>query len=540
MSSPQDSGTQRVSLDKAQEGARLLSTGDYHGAIAACTDAINLDPGSIGARRTRAEAYRRSGRKIEAEADLKILSDRSGNYEEGDPRPVFCARLGRLGVRARPAGRKKRGVGGGDEWLIDVPEGPIRQVLISNLLDPEGYGAYSEFVRRIDYLVPDSRIGPNFSRRGVNSVVVPWIWSDDEIFEYVRITGHHFTGGFNSVRAEAISRLSRFTEAAAKDKGVTVRFDPDRSCWWLTEGVWREREIRHWTGLDARQPNLADAVAERAPSRLQWNGYQAIASQVLEAPVLVAYLVDRQPTEGLCAALRNLGVDANVMEQDPFTEESGVRWVQKGVDPLAAMGQDPYADEPRWVQIADGPIRWVELGLGTLKAKADFRLTSFLSATGEGLGFGTLCYVPDARLTPDSPRVRIVSERVKSFPLFGRVKRVQWEFPNDHRHYLPPDFAVPGQTQRDRDFSLRVSESLGRDPAATEAINSGGAELCVVTDPDCGCWILAANDRPMTKWTRPLWDCCQAVAERLLAMPIPAASSLQRSPRVGDRPQHKS
>ena len=146
----------------------------------------------------------------------------------------------------------------------------------------------------------------------------------------------------------------------------------------------------------------------------------------------------RPPIEGVCAVLCDLGVDARVMEQGPFTEEPGVRWVRWGV-----MGA-PLTEEPpvRWVQIADGPIRWVESGLGTLKAKAE--LTTFLSATREGMGFGALCYVPDARIAPDSPRVRMVSDRVKSFPLFGRVKRVRWE---------DAGLATLGPAQRAKDFS---------------------------------------------------------------------------------------
>ena len=137
MSSPQDSGTLRAAFDKAGEGWRLLSAGDHEGAIAACTEAIELDPSSIGARRNGPEALKRLGRSREAEADLNILNDPWVNDEEGDPRPSLCARLGQLGVRARPAGRKKRG-----EWLIDVAEGPIRQILISNHFDRETYGGH--------------------------------------------------------------------------------------------------------------------------------------------------------------------------------------------------------------------------------------------------------------------------------------------------------------------------------------------------------------------------------------------------------------
>ena len=72
MSSPQNSETKRAAIEKAQEGRRLLSSGDYEGAIGACTEAIELYPGSVGARRTRAEAYRRLGKPTEAEADQKL------------------------------------------------------------------------------------------------------------------------------------------------------------------------------------------------------------------------------------------------------------------------------------------------------------------------------------------------------------------------------------------------------------------------------------------------------------------------------------
>ena len=69
------------------------------------------------------------------------------------------------------------------------------------------YGGPSEFVRRIDYLVPDLRIG-SFSRRGGHFVVVP---SEEGVKELL-------------IRAEAIGfRLKMFTEAAAKDKGKGLR-----------------------------------------------------------------------------------------------------------------------------------------------------------------------------------------------------------------------------------------------------------------------------------------------------------------------------
>jgi ribosomal protein S27E len=60
----------RASRDKANNGSRLLRAGAYEDAIAACSEAIELDP-NLGARRNRSEARRRSsgGLATEAEGD---------------------------------------------------------------------------------------------------------------------------------------------------------------------------------------------------------------------------------------------------------------------------------------------------------------------------------------------------------------------------------------------------------------------------------------------------------------------------------------
>ena len=66
----------REALEKALEGWRLLGVGDYECAIAACTEAIVLNPRILGAYRTRAEAYERLGRKQAAQADLVHVAKR--------------------------------------------------------------------------------------------------------------------------------------------------------------------------------------------------------------------------------------------------------------------------------------------------------------------------------------------------------------------------------------------------------------------------------------------------------------------------------
>ena len=66
----------RDAIQKAFEGSRLAGGGDYNGAIAACTEAIRLDPGILGAYNTRAEAYKRIGRRDKARADYAYAADR--------------------------------------------------------------------------------------------------------------------------------------------------------------------------------------------------------------------------------------------------------------------------------------------------------------------------------------------------------------------------------------------------------------------------------------------------------------------------------
>ena len=79
MTKSQDTETHGAALDKAFEGRRRLRLGDYKGAIAAYTEAIELDPTMRGPYRYRAESYKRLGREKEAGSDLRDLADLSGS-----------------------------------------------------------------------------------------------------------------------------------------------------------------------------------------------------------------------------------------------------------------------------------------------------------------------------------------------------------------------------------------------------------------------------------------------------------------------------
>ena len=75
MSSSQDSETKRVAISKVQEAWFLLAAGNYDGAVAASTEAIELDPRRRGAYQLRAVAHKHLSRGQDAEADLAALRD---------------------------------------------------------------------------------------------------------------------------------------------------------------------------------------------------------------------------------------------------------------------------------------------------------------------------------------------------------------------------------------------------------------------------------------------------------------------------------
>ena len=167
-------------------------------------------------------------------------------------------------------------------------------------------------------------------------------------------------------------------------------------------------------------------------------------------------------------ALRDLGIDAHALERDPFS--------------LAPTGD--------WLELFVGPIRWIGLS-GDLE-----------------IGFQAGCYVPDPRITSGVSMVPIVPFKVKSLPVFGRVKSVRWKARKRG-----------GLSMRDKVFNLRVAEHLSQDSAVSKIPNSADYLDWVLIDSERCCWIIVGKYGGI-KWKRPLWDSYQAIAEALLAMPM--------------------
>ena len=73
---------------KNDEGVRLLDSGDYEGAVAAFTEAIDLNPDFKTAYRNRSQALRKLGRMAEANSDFdrqQKISRGPGFKEPGPP-----------------------------------------------------------------------------------------------------------------------------------------------------------------------------------------------------------------------------------------------------------------------------------------------------------------------------------------------------------------------------------------------------------------------------------------------------------------------
>jgi hypothetical protein len=76
----------------------------------------------------------------------------------------------------------------------------------------------------------------------------------------------------------------------------------------------------------------------------------------------------------------------------------------------------------------------------------------------------------------------------------------------------------PDDIPLDKKASLHTVDRLSENTAVAEGIMLSGIDLLVVNIPGHGCWVITPY---YVGLTRPVWDCCQAIAEALLAMPMP-------------------
>ena len=260
----------RAAGAKAIEGASLLNSGDYDGSIAACTESIELNPGQVGAYRTRAQAYRKLGRTAEADADLAhggdSVSEETGAF-------VICQHLRQIGVYAYPAGQTSQESGDGDDrnksgtWRIGIANSPIHEIFIVRNQREEVERSYSDDFS-IGYLIPDDRLSSVADPIELNSTRVRrWIFG--------AFTGVRWNGHWPGV-IEVLDQDDAISAAILNDKAdIEIEGSYVADSW----GIFYKESFPSFNR------KIEDAVAKYVPSRQMWECYEAIAGHLLSTPI---------------------------------------------------------------------------------------------------------------------------------------------------------------------------------------------------------------------------------------------------------------
>lgn len=178
-----------------------------------------------------------------------------------DTRDQLCTALKDLGLDAQMAarGRVEQKIYFGPRWslgVIDIAEGPIRWVNVTQETITWG-GEDPPLLHFVVYGVPDPRVGPGFPKVRVKITGVRWKGKDfglgivDRLSQDVSVASAIMDGAINPflnvMWPRAVPR-------------VEIRAYPYRSCWML-------------------------ATPTLAPSKQEWDCYQAIARHLLATPI---------------------------------------------------------------------------------------------------------------------------------------------------------------------------------------------------------------------------------------------------------------
>lgn len=199
----------------------------------------------------------------------------------------------------------------------------------------------------------------------------------------------------------------------------------------------------------------------------------------------------------VCRAILGIGVDARVSKEDPAA-----------------------------VEIAEGPIRRITAYSMDYHSEHNSYEggVSHQSSHYEFLTFEVL----DPRISTKSPNIGVRSIRKKALPLFGPVIGVKWRGAFGELDEFYAD--IREVSSWDREVTSRIALYLSQDTAVREAIISAGEDVIVRTEPEDAAWFLSSFGDPEISpptWFRKasnrrlIWDCYQAIAQCLLAMPIP-------------------
>ena len=173
--------------------------------------------------------------------------------------------------------------------------------------------------------------------------------------------------------------------------------------------------------------------------------------------------------DNICLALQSMGMDAQLAEHERIEEK---------IDSVFLGSSRGIID------ISKGPIRWVNVVLG-----------HSWTVNEEGPYF-IKCGIPDSRIGPDFPRVRIKSVRKKRFPLFGSVVDLYWK---------GNDFGLGIISRLNGDISLKPPLIKSNDVKIS-------AHFCHGQDQGCREISTKMRDIPYES----LWNCYLKIADYLL------------------------
>jgi len=213
--------------------------------------------------------------------------------------------------------------------------------------------------------------------------------------------------------------------------------------------------------------------------------------------------VEKEKLQLQCSALQSLGVDARVASRGQL--EEGLEKRLEG----ASVGV---------IDIAEGPIRWINVRGVTHQVGGEGAYTS-----GGPTNYWTHYGVPDTRLGPNSPSVKIKTVRIRNFPLIGKVVDLRWKGKgfglrivnrlNNDLQLKSPIVSVMKSRARASVWGSLIALILSCIGGETMSISSRD-DVTIRAQPDHRCWIISTNW--LSSISEELWNCYQAIAQHLL------------------------
>lgn len=220
--------------------------------------------------------------------------------DEDDTRDELCTALKNLGLNAQMAARgrveekiyfgPRRSLG-----VIDIAEGPIRWVNVTEETSTWGGGDDPDFLDFVVYGVPDSRVGPGFPEVRLKAV---WVKTFPGQITGVRWKGEDFGLGIVDRLSQDVSLASAMLDGAKLGNNwhpetSTWRVEPGRhvknflnATWWFLGYVGFPRRVPRMEIRAYPYPSCWMLTTPTlAPSKQEWDCYQAVAQHLLAMPI---------------------------------------------------------------------------------------------------------------------------------------------------------------------------------------------------------------------------------------------------------------